>query len=84
MKRSIISVMALVVLVATMAIPVLADTGTPGFAMPQIGTHFGNALQVLWSNIIDLIVIVLPAGLAIMGMSIAIGLGKKFIRMFAK
>jgi hypothetical protein len=57
---------------------------TPTYAMPEIGTHFGTALNALWTNVLDVVVIVLPAGLAIMGLAIAIGLGKKFIKMFSR
>jgi hypothetical protein len=83
MKKALSRVLFAVIAVVALALPAFADTA-PTYAMPNIGTQFGTALQSLWANVIDIIALVLPAGLAIMGISIAVGLGRKFIRMFAK
>ncbi len=85
MKKSfkrVISVLFAVVALAALAIPAFAAEVT--YEMPDMDSAFGDSLSGLWTNVLGIVELVLPAGLAIMGVSIAIGLGKKFIRMFSR
>jgi hypothetical protein len=83
MKKALIRVMFALVAVFALAAPAFASTANT-YTMPDIGTAFSGSLAALWTNVLDVVTIVLPAGLAIMGIAIAIGLGKKFIKMFSR
>jgi hypothetical protein len=82
MKKKVSALMF--ALVAVLALTVPAFASTPTYNMPDVGASFSTALGGMWTNILEMVTIVLPAGLAILGISLVIGLGRKFIRMFVK
>ena len=50
----------------------------------DLGATFGTGMGTIVDNIMAMVAVVLPLGLGILGVYIAIGAGKKIVKMFSK
>jgi len=82
MKKRIRILMLAVAVVIALAVPAFAADG--GGAAIDMGAIFGESVNTISDNIVAMVKVVLPVGLGIIGIYIALGAGKKVLKLFTR